>query len=248
MRFRENAMKTLRHIAADNGKTMPHGELIANKQVRLRIVVGSEISQLLIIAEALFSCGLYGKSILLSLFWFANAFYYGLVLLTSELLQAGDVCGFITQGAKIEPKCDLECKYLTLDDNKKLLGTTLAEFPTTFNAFIYNWQEEKHGDVHSAPVLLCWEFIFIARAFITGGFQVYSTATRDILPPHRGLLSTANLQLFWPIQALLKKSVYLTLSVYCICCLLATGASVLLPIETTGWACRRLVKSQPARR
>lgn len=31
---RENAMKTLRLIAADNGKTMPLGKLIANKQVK----------------------------------------------------------------------------------------------------------------------------------------------------------------------------------------------------------------------
>lgn len=34
-----------------------------------------------------------------------------------------------TVAAKIEPSCSLECKYLTSDDYKDLLWTTLAEFP-----------------------------------------------------------------------------------------------------------------------
>lgn len=29
----------------------------------------------------------------------------------------------------MEPRCNLECKYLTSDDYKDLLWTTLAEFP-----------------------------------------------------------------------------------------------------------------------
>lgn len=33
---------------------------------------------------------------------------------------------------------------------------------------------------------------------------------------------------------MLRTSVYLSLSVYCVCCLLAAGASLLLPIETQG--------------
>lgn len=37
-----------------------------------------------------------------------------------------------------------------------------------------------------------------------------------------------------PPQVLLKTSVYLTLSVYLICCLLGTVASWALPMETTG--------------
>lgn len=35
----------------------------------------------------------------------------------------------VTQGAKIEPDCSLECRYLTSADYKDLLWTTLAEFP-----------------------------------------------------------------------------------------------------------------------
>lgn len=35
----------------------------------------------------------------------------------------------VTQGAKIEPGCSLECKLLTSDDYRDLLWTTLAEFP-----------------------------------------------------------------------------------------------------------------------
>lgn len=36
------------------------------------------------------------------------------------------------------------------------------------------------------------------------------------------------------VQVMLESSVYLTLSVYCCCCLLAAIASCALPIETTG--------------
>ena len=38
---------------------------------------------------------------------------------------------------------------------------------------------------------------------------------------------------FW-FQVLLRTSVYLTLSVYCGCCLLAGAASLILPVETLG--------------
>ncbi|KAM9517129.1 synaptic vesicle 2-related protein-like isoform 1-T1 [Salvelinus alpinus] len=244
----ENAMKTLRLIAADNGKTMPLGKLIANKQQEER----GRIRDLL--------TPQYRRTTLLLWFiWFANAFsYYGLVLLTTELFQAGDACGVITQGAKTEPKCNLECKYLTLDDYKDLLWTTLAEFPGLFlTLFVIDRIGRKKSmamcflmfSVCILPLYACvgrvalTVFIFIARAFITGGFQVayvytpevYPTATRALgIGTCSGMARGGALLTPFVSQVLLKKSVYLTLSVYCILCLLATGASMLLPIETTG--------------
>uniref|UniRef100_A0A4W5QFC7 Synaptic vesicle 2-related protein n=1 Tax=Hucho hucho TaxID=62062 RepID=A0A4W5QFC7_9TELE len=198
-------------------------------------------------------------TLLLWFIWFANAFsYYGLVLLTTELFQAGDTCGVITQGAKTEPKCNLECKYLTLDDYKDLLWTTLAEFPGLFvTLFVIDRIGRKKSmamcflmfSVCILPLYACvgrvalTVFIFIARAFITGGFQVayvytpevYPTATRALgIGTCSGMARGGALLTPFVAQVLLKKSVYLTLSVYCIFCLLATGASMLLPIETTG--------------
>ncbi|CAB1318374.1 unnamed protein product [Coregonus sp. 'balchen'] len=198
-------------------------------------------------------------TLLLWFIWFVNAFsYYGLVLLTTELFQAGDACGVITQGAKTEPKCELECKYLTLDDYKDLLWTTLAEFPGLFlTLFVIDRIGRKKSmamcflmfSVCILPLYACvgrvalTVFIFIARAFITGGFQVayvytpevYPTATRALgIGTCSGMARVGALLTPFVAQVLLKKSVYLTLSVYCIFCLLATGASMLLPIETTG--------------
>ena len=44
-----------------------------------------------------------------------------------------------TARAKGEPSCSLECSYLTFDDYKDLLWTTLAEFPGMPNyTHIYN--------------------------------------------------------------------------------------------------------------
>uniref|UniRef100_A0AAZ3R229 Major facilitator superfamily (MFS) profile domain-containing protein n=1 Tax=Oncorhynchus tshawytscha TaxID=74940 RepID=A0AAZ3R229_ONCTS len=241
---RENAMKTLRLIAADNGKTMPLGKLIANKQEergRIRDLLTPQYRR---------------TTLLLWFIWFANAFsYYGLVLLTTELFQ---VETSLFDSAKTEPKCNLECKYLTLDDYKDLLWTTLAEFPGLFvTLFLIDRIGRKKSmamcflmfSVCILPLNACvgrvalTVFIFIARAFITGGFQVayvytpevYPTATRALgIGTCSGMARVGALLTPFVSQVLLKKSVYLTLSVYCIFCLLATGASMLLPIETTG--------------
>ncbi|KTG37891.1 hypothetical protein cypCar_00006134 [Cyprinus carpio] len=86
-------------------------------------------------------------------------------------------------------------------------------------------------------------FIFIARACITGGWQVayvytpevFPTATRAIgIGTGSGMARVGALITPFIAQVLLKSSVYLTLSVYLICCLLGTVASLVLPMETTG--------------
>ncbi|KAG9335060.1 hypothetical protein JZ751_005735 [Albula glossodonta] len=60
---------------------------------------------------------------------FSTAFsYFGLVLLTSELLRSADLCG-VSSGGMTESSCSLQCKRLTSEDYKDMLWTTLAEFP-----------------------------------------------------------------------------------------------------------------------
>lgn len=85
--------------------------------------------------------------------------------------------------------------------------------------------------------------IFIARAFISGGFQaayvytpeVYPTATRALgLGTSSGMARVGALITPFVAQVMLESSVYLALSVYCCCCLFASIASCALPIETTG--------------
>ncbi|XP_015240589.1 PREDICTED: synaptic vesicle 2-related protein-like [Cyprinodon variegatus] len=243
---REKAIATLTRIARENGKEMPRGTLVEYKQ--------SERGQF----KDLFSHQYWKTTLLLWFIWFSNAFsYYGIVLLTTELFQAGDSCG-VTQGAKIEPRCSLECKYLTSADYKDLLWTTLAEFPGLLVIlFAVDYLGRKKSmaicffmfSLFMLPLFACTGrialtvLIFISRAFISGGYQVVFVYTPEVFPTEIRALGMGTSSavarigaLITPFvaQVMLRKSVYLTLSVYCGCSLLAGIASLLLPIETLG--------------
>ncbi|XP_069028961.1 synaptic vesicle 2-related protein-like [Embiotoca jacksoni] len=252
----EKATATLRRMAKENGKDMPRGKMVAYKQnERGRI-------------KELFSHQYWRTSLLLWFIWFANAFsYYGIVLLTTELFQSGDACE-VTQGAKIEPSCSLECKYLTSADYKDLLWTTLAEFPgllVILFAVDYIGRKKSMAlcffmfSLFILPLYACigrvalTVVIFIARAFISGGYQVVFVYTPEVFPTENRALamgiSNAMARvgaLITPFvaQVMLRTSVYLTLSVYCGCALLAGVASLILPIETLG---KGLQESSPDR-
>ncbi|XP_030593349.1 synaptic vesicle 2-related protein [Archocentrus centrarchus] len=242
----EKALNTLKRIATENGAPMPLGKLIAARQEDRGKI------------QDLFSSHFRWTTVLLWFIWFANAFsYYGLVLLTTELFQEGGACG-MSKGNKEEVQCSLECKYLNSDDYKDLLWTTLSEFP---GLLVTLWAIDRLG--RRKTMALCFlvfslciiplygcvgrasmtVLIFIARAFIAGGFQaayvytpeVYPTATRALgLGTSSGMARVGALITPFVAQVMLESSVYLALSVYCCCCLFAAVASCALPIETTG--------------
>ncbi|XP_066511071.1 synaptic vesicle 2-related protein-like isoform X2 [Hoplias malabaricus] len=242
----EKALNTLKRIATENNVPMPLGKLIvARQEDRGKI-------------KDLFLPHFRWTTVLLWFIWFSNAFsYYGLVLLTTELFQEGGACG-ASKGSKTELRCNLECKYLNSDDYKDLLWTTLSEFP---GLLVTLWAIDRLGrrktmalcflvfSLCIVPLYACvgrtslTVLIFIARAFIAGGFQaayvytpeVYPTATRALgLGTSSGMARVGALITPFVAQVMLESSVYLTLSVYCCCCLLAAVASCALPIETTG--------------
>ncbi|KAM8865282.1 synaptic vesicle 2-related protein [Synchiropus picturatus] len=242
----EKALCTLKRIATENGAPMPLGKLIAARQEHRGKF------------QDLFSSHFRWTTVLLWFIWFANAFsYYGLVLLTTELFQEGGVCG-MSKTNKMDAPCSLECKYLNSDDYKDLLWTTLSEFP---GLLVTLWAIDRLG--RRKTMALCFfvfsmciiplygcvgrtsmtVLIFVARAFIAGGFQaayvytpeVYPTATRALgLGTSSGMARVGALITPFVAQVMLESSVYLALSVYCCCCLLAAFASCALPIETTG--------------
>ncbi|XP_031425904.1 synaptic vesicle 2-related protein isoform X1 [Clupea harengus] len=242
----EKALSTLKRIAKENKVPMPLGKLVAARQ--------EDRGKF----QDLFSPHFRWTTILLWFIWFSNAFsYYGLVLLTTELFQEGkETCG--GSRTRKEPVCSLECKYLNADDYKDLLWTTLSEFP---GLLVTIWAIDRLGRrrtmalcffIFSMCILLLSAcvgrtsltvLIFIARAFIAGGFQaayvytpeVYPTATRALgLGTCSGMARVGALITPFVAQVMLESSVYLTLSVYCCCCLTAAFASCMLPIETTG--------------
>ncbi|XP_029300467.1 synaptic vesicle 2-related protein [Cottoperca gobio] len=242
----KKAMETLTRIAKENGKALPLGKIIAfQKNDRGQI-------------KDLFTPQYWRTTLLLWFIWFANAFsYYGIVLLTTELFQSGHSCAEM-QGVQIKPNCSLECRYLTSADYKDLLWTTLAEFPGILVVllaidrigrkksmalcfFMFSLSMlPLFACIGRLPVTIC---IFIARAFISGGFQVAFVYTPEVYPTETRALAigTSNAvsrvgALITPFvaQVLLRTSVNATVSLYVCLSLLGGLASLLLPIETLG--------------
>ncbi|MEQ2172027.1 hypothetical protein GOODEAATRI_016731 [Goodea atripinnis] len=120
------------------------------------------------------------------------------------------------QGAKNEPRCRLECKYLTSADYKDLLWTTLAEFP---GLLISLFAVDYLGRKKSMAICFFMFSLCILPLFACIGRRI----------PSSFRLHTGGMN-----QVMLRTSVYLTLSVYCGCSLLAAIASLILPIETLG--------------
>ena len=160
----------------------------------------------------------------------------------------------------MEAKCSLACEYLSKEDYMDLLWTTLSEFP---GVLVTLWVIDRLG--RKKTMALCFVIfslcslllficigrnvltllLFIARAFISGGFQaayvytpeVYPTATRALgLGTCSGMARVGALITPFIAQVMLESSMYLTLAVYSGCCLLAALASCFLPIETKGRA------------
>ncbi|XP_057268850.1 synaptic vesicle 2-related protein isoform X1 [Pezoporus wallicus] len=243
----EKAIATLKRIATENGAPMPLGKLIVARQ--------EDRGKM----RDLFTPHFRWTTLLLWFIWFSNAFsYYGLVLLTTEFFQAGDVCSISSKRKEVKAKCSLTCEYLTEEDYTDLLWTTLSEFP---GVLVTLWIIDRIGrkktmalsfvvfSLCSLLLFLCvgrnvlTVLLFIARAFISGGFQaayvytpeVYPTATRALgLGTCSGMARVGALITPFIAQVMLESSVYLTLVVYSGCCLLAAVASCFLPIETKG--------------
>ncbi|KAI1233076.1 hypothetical protein IHE44_0006269, partial [Lamprotornis superbus] len=213
----EKALATLKRIATENGAPMPLGKLVVSRQ--------EDRGKM----RDLFTPHFRWTTLLLWFIWFSNAFsYYGLVLLTTEFFQAGDVCSISSRRQEVKAKCSLTCEYLTEEDYTDLLWTTLSEFP---GVLVTLWIIDRIGrkktmalsflvfSFCSLLLFLCvgrnvlTVLLFIARAFISGGFQAAYVYTPEVM---------------------LESSVYLTLLVYSGCCLLAALASCFLPIETKG--------------
>ncbi|XP_049662473.1 synaptic vesicle 2-related protein isoform X2 [Accipiter gentilis] len=243
----EKAIATLKRIATENGAPMPLGKLIISRQ--------EDRGKM----RDLFTPHFRWTTLLLWFIWFSNAFsYYGLVLLTTEFFQAGDVCSISSRRQEVKAKCSLTCEYLTEEDYTDLLWTTLSEFP---GVLVTLWIIDRIGrkktmalsflvfSFCSLLLFLCvgrnvlTVLLFIARAFISGGFQaayvytpeVYPTATRALgLGTCSGMARVGALITPFIAQVMLESSVYLTLVVYSGCCMLAAVASCFLPIETKG--------------
>uniref|UniRef100_A0A8C4RB33 SV2 related protein n=1 Tax=Eptatretus burgeri TaxID=7764 RepID=A0A8C4RB33_EPTBU len=137
----DKAQATLRWIAADNNVPMPLGTLSSG---------GCQQDKLGRLQD-LFVPELRTTTFLLWIIWLISAMsYYGLVLLTTELFQSGDIC---ERGVHSRPEieCSLQCQVLTRADYISLLWTTLAEFPGKCDRCLISCSSSQiMTDVHCA--------------------------------------------------------------------------------------------------
>ncbi|RNA37835.1 synaptic vesicle 2-related [Brachionus plicatilis] len=241
------AEETLKRISHENKVPLPQGSLKIVKSDTKR----GQFADLLSDEHRV-------TTLILWFIWFANAFcYYGIVLLTTEMFQIGNACQ-ATEASKqnIEPFCYLRC--LQTKDYIDLLYTTMSEFPGLFITItiieLLGRKKTMAIDfgVFSIFVFLiniCVErpvmimFLFVARCFISGGFQAAYVYTPEYYPTVNravGLGTCSTMARIGAIitpfvaQVLLKVSPYFAISIYAIVGLLAAIASMLLPIETRG--------------
>ncbi|KAK3603262.1 hypothetical protein CHS0354_007593 [Potamilus streckersoni] len=245
----ERALATLHRIARENGKPMPLGKLV---EPSIKSTKHGNVWDL-------FMPELKKTTLILWVIWLVSAFsYYGIVLMTTELFETPDGCHGTTKDMIVTSGCFLKCKSLTTDDYVDLTWTTLAEFPGLFvtvfiierigrkytmavEFFIFSFFVLLSNMCTIRPVLTF--FLFVARAFISGAFQaayvytpeVYPTSMRAVgLGACSGMARIGAIVTPFVAQVLLKASSYMAISTYGVMALIATVASILLPIETKG--------------
>lgn len=256
----EKAYATLKKIAVDNNVPMPMGKLYTINVQQKR----GQIADLFKTKEIKWT------TILLWLIWFNCAFaYYGIVLMTTELLQQEQPATSDGQCFSVGNKtdCNLSCHVLTTSDYVDLLWTTLAEFPgLILTLIIINVVGRKVTmavtfigfSVFTLLLTLCTSrqvmiaFLFIARAAISGGFQAAYVYTPEVYPTNVraiGLGSCSGMARLGAIitpfvaQVLLRSSEQMAVIIYAAVSLIAGVMACFLPVETKGREMKDTVES-----
>ena len=205
----------------------------------------------------MFSGDMWKTTTLLWIIWLGCAWlYYGVVLLTTTLLQNDYHCynnGF-------DNNTNETCVRLGNDDYIKIFWTAVAELPgllvtiliievlgrkkTMALEFILTMVGFLLLFICSTPILTTF-FLFVIRAFATGVFQavfvytpeVYATNIRSsALGVHTAAARIGALVTPFSAQVLLHSNDYATISLYAASCFVLAILSLLLPIETKGRA------------
>jgi len=238
----EKAMKTLEWIAKVNKKPLPRGTLTASGAVESRGSIKDLLKNPMRVTTAL-----------LWIIWFSCAFsYYGIVLLTTEILTDSK------EGTcDANDKCSFNCADLDKDGYLELLWTTLAEFPGLIvTLFILEYFGRRITLASTTALFSLFAFVmpyadgkakifclFAARAFISGSFQAAYVYTPEVYPTSMRATGLGACSGFARIGALItpfiaqvisNQSQQLAASVYGVVTLVAAIACCLLPIETKG--------------
>ena len=223
------------------------------------------LSRLKSILSSLVADGMWKTTILLLVLWLGAAWlYYGIVLLTTSLLQYDPHCGIdeALNWSNFSNESSETCEDSELDtsDYVKILWTTAAELPgIVITLAIIEFLGRKL--TMAVEFLACMVgflllficasdailtfFFFIIRAFATGAFQAVYVYTPEIYPTNSRAIGlgvcTAAARVGaivtpYVAQVFLHANDYATLSLYAGSCLLLAVLAMLLPVETKGRA------------
>ena len=204
----------------------------------------------------LFTDGMWRTTVILLFLWFgASWLYYGVVLLTTSLLQYDPHCGIDDNVTDI-----CEGNQLDTSDYVKILWTTMAELPGILITLVIieilgrklTMSIEFIGCMIGFLLLfICGSdtviilFLFIIRAFATGVFQAMYVYTPEIYPTkfrafsigiHSAAARFGAIVTPYFAQVLLHNNDYVTFSLYAFSSLVLAILALLLPIETKGRA------------
>eukprot|EP00099_Drosophila_melanogaster_P012486 NP_001286807.1 uncharacterized protein Dmel_CG4324, isoform C [Drosophila melanogaster] len=234
----DKAIKVLEQIAHNNKRHMLMGRLMADDEPSCAESFRS-----------LLSPSLYRTTILLWFLWLASAFcYYGLVLVTTELLVA--------RNKESHPN---ECVTFMTSDFMDLLWITLSEFPGILLTIkvVKLFGKKKTIVLQYLALVLCTLVLmsvesrfstsvtlFIARGTISGIFQAIYVYTPEIYPAALRSVGVSGCSVLarlgamltpFVAQVLMDSSRIQAMSTYAIVGLLASIACVFLPRETVGY-------------
>ncbi|KAH8269565.1 hypothetical protein KR018_009410 [Drosophila ironensis] len=234
----DKAIKVLEQIAHNNKRHMLIGRLIADEEP-------SSTESF----RSLLSPNLYRTTLLLWFIWLASAFcYYGLVLVTTELLVA--------RNKEDNPN---ECVTFMTADFMDLLWITLSEFPGILITIkvIKLFGKKKTIVLQYLVLVLCTLVLisvksrfstsltlFIARGTISGIFQAIYVYTPEIYPAGLRSVGVSGCSVLarlgamltpFVAQVLMDTSKVQAISTYAFVGLLASVACVFLPRENLGY-------------
>jgi len=213
-----------------------------------------------------FTGGMWRTTILLLFLWLGAAWlYYGVVLLTTSLLQHDPHCG-VHKCSDSAATC--EATQLDTNDYFKILWTTAAEIPgiiltvviiellgrkiTMFVEFIGCMVGFLLLYICASDILLTF-FLSLIRAFAVGVFQAIFTYTPEVYPTRiralgMGICTSAArigaLVTPYVAQVLWNTNDYVTLFLYAGSSVIFAVLALLLPIETKGRALQDSGKSR----
>lgn len=221
--------------------------------------IGTKVLHQLQLYKLLLIDGMWKTSILLAFIWLGCAWlYYGVVLLTTSLLQYEPHCGIVGNISDNATSNATLCKDLTTSDYLHILWAATAELPGLFLTFILIELIGRKKTMAVEFILsmggflllfICGKkavivaFLFLIRAVTTGVFQAVYVYTPEVFSTN---IRAAALGVFsgsarvgaivtpYVAQVLLLRSDYAAISLYAGSALLLSVAALLLPIETKG--------------